>query len=167
MLNMRIRESSWTPRAEDLTWLSKPAAYPVNWKEDVGFIMKSGFGTRDRIPPWLEAVRELGDLVIIADYATKAGEHYVYAKDGRHMPAHDVVGTLFDQGVFTDAELKHPRAEKYRNMSGAIARGDAEAAMKMSQDFGWELDAMKVRALRCTALNGTAAFRMLTRLASS
>lgn len=144
-LNMRVRESEWTPRATDLKWLSRPAAYPVNWREDVGFVMKSGFGTQHRIPAWLEAVREVGDVVLIADFATKSGEHYVYAKDGRHIPVHDVVGTMFDQGVFSNADLQQPRAEKYRNMSAAIARGDADAAKEMSKEFGWELDAMKVR----------------------
>ncbi|KAH8905208.1 hypothetical protein BR93DRAFT_881329 [Coniochaeta sp. PMI_546] len=140
-LNMRARESMWTPRASDLKWLSKPAAYPVDWKRDVGIIMKSGFGTQHRIPAWLEAVREVGDLVFIADFATKPGEHY--SKDGRQLPVHDAVGTLFGQGVFSGSDLEQPRAEKYRNMSAAIARGDADAAKEMSKKFGWELDAMK------------------------
>lgn len=147
-LNMRIRESRWTPPPSDLTWMSRRAAYPVNWREDVGFIMKSGFGTQHRIPAWLEAVRELGDVVLIADFATKPGAHYVYAKDGRQIPVHDVVGTMLEQRVFSGAELaSSPRLEKYRNMSAAIARGDANAAKEISKQFGWELDAMKARTL--------------------
>lgn len=146
-LNMRVRESRWTPRPSDLKWLARPPAYPVNWREDVGFIMKSGFGTQHRIPAWLEAVRELGDVVLIADFATKPGAHYIYAKDGRQMPVHDVVGAMLEQRVFSDAKLESsPRVEKYRNMSATIARGDAEAAKEMSKQFGWELDAMKARS---------------------
>jgi hypothetical protein len=141
-VNMLIRESKWTPRASDLTWMGWPARYPVDWRTDVGFIMKSGFGTQHRIPAWLEAVREVGDVVLIADFATKAGAHYT--KDGKELPVHDVVGSMFEQGVFVGADLEEPRAVKWRNMSDAIARGDAEAAKEMSKSFGWELDAMKV-----------------------
>ncbi|KAB5551087.1 hypothetical protein GE09DRAFT_158992 [Coniochaeta sp. 2T2.1] len=139
-LNMRNREAFWTPKPHELKWLSRPAAYPINWKDDVGIVVKSGFGTQHRIPAWLEAVREVGDVVLIADYATKAGEHY--SKHGRELPVHDVVGAMFEQGVFSVADLEHPRAQQYKNMSEAITRGD-ESAMQMAKDIGWGLDAMK------------------------
>jgi hypothetical protein len=143
-LNMKNRGARWTPPASDLRWLTRPAAYPVDWREHVGIIMKTGFGTRHRIPAWFEAVREVGDVVVIADFATKAGEQYVSARDGQQVPVHDVIRPVIEQGVGSGGDQQELRVGKYQNMSGAIAWGDADGAQDMSKAFGWELDAMKV-----------------------
>ena len=125
-------------------WLiNKPGAYPVDFTRDVAVLVKSGIGTKERIPSWLQAHEhmELSDLLLIGDFATLPGQEYQY--HDQRLPVHDVLGWMIGKGHM-DEDLDHPRLQKYYNLTRAIAREDVDAAREMSGSFGWELDAMKV-----------------------
>jgi hypothetical protein len=122
-------------------WLTEAPAFPLSWRDDVGIILKSGYGTRERISPWLESAQHTCDLIIVADFATKSGNHYNY--HGRRLPVQDVMAMMLDQGWLP--QDSHPRLDKYRKLNKAITVGNSALARNLSTSFGWELDAMKVR----------------------
>ncbi|EFX01580.1 hypothetical protein CMQ_8046 [Grosmannia clavigera kw1407] len=76
-------------------WLQDHTHYPLYWAEDVGIILKSGFGTQYRIPAWFDAAQEVGDIVITADYATDVLRPITH--EGRHFPVYDVVDAMIQQ----------------------------------------------------------------------
>lgn len=143
-------------------WLiNKPSAYPVDFSQDVAVLVKSGIGTKERIPAWLKAHEHMGlsDLLLIGDFATLPGQEYQYRD--RRLPIHDVLGWMIGKGYLA-GELDHPRLEKYYNLTRAVDRGDVDAAREMSGAFGWELDAMKVPTsylcMREGSANGVVSF---------
>ncbi|KAM0446704.1 hypothetical protein ACHAO4_009204, partial [Trichoderma viride] len=45
-------------------WLDqRPAPYPLSLREDVGYIIKTGYGTRHRVPALINAFSHSGDLL--------------------------------------------------------------------------------------------------------
>ena len=106
-------------------------------------VVKSGFGTRNRIPAWLSAHegRGFSDVFLIADYAT-AGDGW-FGFEGRNLSVVDMVLETREAGAFP-RDRPHPRLGKYDELKDAISRGELHAARALSVEFGWELDAMKV-----------------------
>ncbi|KAK2744277.1 hypothetical protein FQN57_004362 [Myotisia sp. PD_48] len=131
-----------TPFTTD-RWLLQPPPFPINLAEDVGIILKSGFGTQERIPAWLASQQgsNLTDLLIIGDFATRPGEHYDY--HGRQLPVHDIVEWMLKKISILSSDPSHPRLLKYSKLAAAIASGDTNLALNLSKSFGWELDCMK------------------------
>ena len=132
-------------------WVFAPPAFPVDLGEDVLIVAKTGYGTRHRMKTSFEAVSprsELRDFFLIADYASKPGDHLVYR--GEELPVHDAVQeTLNHVPVSED----NPRVGQYQSLIDAIRVGDEELALRLSKKFGWELDAMKVShpcSLQCS-----------------
>ncbi|EER25784.1 hypothetical protein CPC735_042280 [Coccidioides posadasii C735 delta SOWgp] len=121
----------------------KPPAFPVTISKDAGIILKSGFGTKDRISAWLEwhQERSFVDILVVGDFATQPGQHYNYS--GRQLNVHDLLALMLENGSLPPG-LSHPRLLKYSNLTAAIATGDTNLALELSKSFGWELDAMKV-----------------------
>ncbi len=125
-------------------WLSRPLPFPVDWDEDVGIVLKSGFGTRHRLPAWLKAVRGENDILIAADFASRPGEHLRYRN--QELPVYDVVGRTLDQVVLPGDQVQlNMKNEKYQNLTAAVNSGDSDLARALSRSFGWELDALKVQ----------------------
>ncbi|KMU79174.1 hypothetical protein CISG_07537 [Coccidioides immitis RMSCC 3703] len=120
----------------------KPPAFPVTISKDAGIILKSGFGTKDRISAWLESHQERSfvDILVVGDFATQPGQHYNYS--GRQLNVHDLLARMLENGSLPPG-LSHPRLLKYSNLTAAIATGDTNLALELSKSFGWELDAMK------------------------
>lgn len=125
-------------------WLTRtPAPKWTNWNDDVGVILKSGYGTQQRMPAWLEATSiPDSEIVLIADFATRPGEQILHGD--RKLPVHDVVGRMMVEGALTSKEMGHGRFGKYLNLTATIKAGDVEQAQILVKNFGWELDAMKV-----------------------
>lgn len=139
--NFNALLSTARPRSTNQQWTSQRPAFPVNVFEDVVFIVKSGFGTNERIPAWLESHeenRDLKNILLIGDFDSQPG----YSYNGRKLPLYDPVPSMLEKGSFPD--LLHPRLLKYSNLSTAITSGDANLASTFSRSFGWELDALKV-----------------------
>lgn len=133
-------------------WLYEPPAFPVDWPKDVAVILKTGYGTRERALAWVEALPSgisPENVIIVGDFdaelATRGG-----ARSG--LRVHDVIATVLDGKLGACEDARCPRADKYMNLRAAISAGEDDLARNYSSSFGWELDAMKVRAgtlLRC------------------
>ena len=128
-------------------WLREPARHPVDLRSDVGYLLKTGYGTRIRIPAQLEAYSLSGgmlghegqDYVVVGDWTT------VNETDAKLLGAeiHDAVRMVLDSDVGKRLE-NHPRFRKYAKLQAAIRSGDEGEALYVGQTHGWELDALKV-----------------------
>ncbi len=119
-----------------------PALY-----DDVGVVVKTGYGTQHRVAAQIEALRlqphaaDAANVLVIGDwegeviYTTPAGRPHA-------IPVHDVVAPVLDSGVL-GARASCARAEKYRSLAAAVRTGNDAAARHISETAGWELDAMK------------------------
>lgn len=129
-------------------WLRLPAPYELDLREDVGYLIKTGYGTRHRVPLQLAALAgsydggllgaEGKDYVVVGDWTT------VDDKDAKKIgvPVHDVLKTVREYG---DGDWRaHHRFKKYQTLQSAITAGDEETALGIGRSVGWELDALKV-----------------------
>lgn len=127
-------------------WLDqRPAPYPLSLREDVGYIIKTGYGTRHRVPALINAFSHSGDLlgeedsnfIVVGDWTatneTVHGSPSVY----------NVVNLMMETRVGPSLQ-DHPRFGKYRSLQEAIDSADEVKASELGQRFGWELDALKV-----------------------
>ncbi|KAK4247042.1 glycosyltransferase [Corynascus novoguineensis] len=123
-------------------WVYTRPKYPVDLGEDVVVIVKTGYGTRERVPAWLDALssdNEFKDIFVIADSEGDVAYTDDYHTRGVHV--HDAVGhsLRFHLGAYEG----HPRVAKYSQLAEAIYKGDETLALHLCRSFGWELDAMK------------------------
>ncbi|KAK4159033.1 glycoprotein-N-acetylgalactosamine 3-beta-galactosyltransferase [Cladorrhinum sp. PSN259] len=136
---------SLTSRASENWVFSARPEFPVDLGEDVLVILKTGYGTRDRVPAWLEALREgseFRDVLVIADYDSKPGEEFEWKEEGKGLKVHDMVKKSFEHKTMKGME-GHRRVVKYNRLKEAVESGDHERGLKLSREFGWELDALK------------------------
>ncbi|KAK4197690.1 family 31 putative glycosyltransferase, partial [Triangularia verruculosa] len=123
-------------------WVSREKArYEVDWERDVGVILKTGYGTRRRVPAWFESVKAMGEVVVIADYGGAIGLGDG-GEGGDKVEVHDMVKRGLENPVLREM-LGHVRVGKYERLTAAIQSGDEEMAGGLSREFGWELDALK------------------------
>ncbi|KAE8364999.1 hypothetical protein BDV27DRAFT_127518 [Aspergillus caelatus] len=140
--NVKAFGAAFTSYLGGRWWFSERSTFPVVLSDDVAVLMKSGFGTKDRIAAWLEAHEQdrFNNLLLVGDFATPSGQLFSY--NGRRLPVFDLVAWMLEKG-YLSAELAHPRLMKHSNLSAAISNGDTEIAKELSKSFGWELDALK------------------------
>lgn len=127
-------------------WLRKPGRYPIDLKSDVGYLIKTGYGTRDRIPSQIKAFAAAGDFlgaenesfIVVGDWTT------VNQTDARRLgvEVHDAIQIFMDTKIQTNLR-NHHRLQKYGGLQRAIQSGDEDWALHIGQTFGWELDALK------------------------
>lgn len=130
-------------------YLGQPARYPLNVTGDVGYLVKTGFGTRDRVPRQLAAFARTGgllgeegrDFVVVGDWTTVNDTDAALVG----VQVYDAIRLVIDHKLGA-AHEGAPRVAKYRKLQEAIARGDDATALDIGRRFGWELDALKVRA---------------------
>lgn len=127
-------------------WLQQPASHPLDLREDVGYLIKTGYGTRHRVPEQLEAFRAAGDFLgdegrsflVVGDWTsvneTDAALLGVDVLDAVRMVMEDKI---------SPAQRSHPRFSKYVGLQEAVAGGDEALANHLGKSFGWELDALK------------------------
>ncbi|TQW10581.1 hypothetical protein V2A60_005190 [Cordyceps javanica] len=128
-------------------WLRQPARYELDLRQDVGYLIKTGYGTRHRVPLQLAALqgsygdgllgKEGKDYIVVGDWTT------VDEKDAKAIgvPVHDVLKTVREYG---DGDWRaHHRFKKYQTLQSAILAGDEETALGIGRSVGWELDALK------------------------
>lgn len=155
---LAMRRLFHTPRQHTFSraqLLAKPVPYPVNLAKDVALIIKSGFGTKDRVPGTLQLLDEapggntiFGSILLTGDFATLPGKHY--RVNGKDLPMYDVVGLTIDQAVYggkpiVESKRNPTKIGNYTALQDALAHGNEELALSLSHQFGWELDALKVR----------------------
>lgn len=131
-------------------WLHRPAEHPINLRDDVAYLSKTGYGTVSRLQDQVKAFHRNGDSW------TKDGENFIIMGDfsdkswWQGYEIHDAVKRLMETKV-AEGLMEHPRFVKYRELQEAIkskSKDGTEKAQKMSREFGWELDALKVCFLR-------------------
>ncbi|KIH86293.1 hypothetical protein SPBR_08305 [Sporothrix brasiliensis 5110] len=116
-----------------------PALY-----DDVGVILKTGYGTQHRVSAQIEALGlrphtvDGNNMIVIGDWAGEV----VYGDKGEQIFVHDVIAPVLDSGIL-GSRANCARAEKYRALAAAVHAGDDVEAMRISKSDGWELDAMK------------------------
>ncbi|GAB1314448.1 N-acetylgalactosaminide beta-1,3-galactosyltransferase [Madurella fahalii] len=138
---MRLKTAA-TPGSSE-NWVYAHPEYPVDLGEDVLVILKTGYGTKERVPAWLDSLsdaNEFEDIIVIADYASQPGSHFRYR--GREMPAYDMVKSSLGHKALSRYK-SHPRFLKYGELAEAVAAGDDTLGRQLSRSFGWELDALK------------------------
>lgn len=127
-------------------WLDqRPAPYPLSLREDVGYIVKTGYGTRHRVPALINAFSRIGDIlgeensnfIVVGDWT--AANVTVDGSPG----VHNVVKLMMESKAGSSLR-DHPRFGKYRSLQEAIDSADEDRASELGQSFGWELDALKV-----------------------
>lgn len=130
--------------ADERLLLELPGQFPFT-DEEVAYIVKTGYGTQERVPALLEASgalkagSEYGDnILVVGDYATKL------ELKGRTVIVHDVVAAAIEHEAVAKTEIQSTeRIHKYGNMTLAIQQGRMEDAEQLSKAGGWELDALK------------------------
>ncbi|KAK1990960.1 family 31 glycosyltransferase [Colletotrichum falcatum] len=121
-------------------WLYEPASYPVDYDADVGLLIKTGYGTRHRLPAQLEvlglAAEDADSFVVVGDWTPPDGGKM------EGVDVHDAIG-----GVMALPEMKShldaPRFKEYLALKDAVRDGDEAKATEVGKTFGWELDALK------------------------
>ncbi|KAF3074725.1 hypothetical protein CFAM422_003093 [Trichoderma lentiforme] len=126
-------------------WLHKqPPTYPLNLRDEVGYLVKTGYGTRHRVPALMKAFSHSGNIlsderknfIVVGDWTptnqTDDGLPFVY----------NVVNTMVKAKVHPSLQ-GHPRLAKYRSLQEAVDLADEDKAIKIGQEYGWELDALK------------------------
>ncbi|PTB64504.1 glycosyltransferase family 31 protein [Trichoderma citrinoviride] len=126
-------------------WLrQQPAPYPLSLRDDVGYLIKTGYGTRHRLPALLEAFAHTGDI-LGEQYRSfiAVGDWTPTNKTADGLPSvFNVVDMLMETRLGPSLQ-GHPRLSKYRSLQEAIGSADEDKANKLGQEFGWELDALK------------------------
>jgi hypothetical protein len=126
-------------------WMKSAAQYPVDIKQDVGIIIKTGYGTRQRVPKLLAALADedfIADTVIVQDYPTGLEAGYTWP-DGDAVPTIDAIGWLIQNELLREQEQSE-RLSKYHSVVEAIHGQGLARTEELARTVGWELDAMKV-----------------------
>ncbi|SPQ21513.1 51df190b-7808-476b-a99f-dffb60a7d76f [Thermothielavioides terrestris] len=129
--NFKRLEAAWTTRPSERWVYAQPPPSSANFDlgRDVLVVLKTGYGTKDRVPAWFDALSNVNafrDVLIIADYegqGAQGDEDYPYS--------------------FKYRGERLRRIRKYNELSEAISEGDEALALQHCKSFGWELDAMK------------------------
>lgn len=139
-----------SPTADERLLLENPGRFPFT-DEEVAYIIKTGYGTQERVPALLEASRSIGtatkyeedNILIVGDFATE------FDFKGNKFAIHDMVAAVMEHEAVKTTETKNTeRMQKYENMTLAIQEGRKEEAEQFSKIVGWELDALKVMMLQ-------------------
>ncbi|KAL1893338.1 hypothetical protein Sste5346_006516 [Sporothrix stenoceras] len=155
---LAVRRLFYIPRQRTFSreqLLSRTAPHPVDLATDVALIIKTGFGTRDRLPGTLKFLdgkddndteadngHIFGSILVVGDFATQPGQHY--SCNGEELPVNDVVGlTIQRAGPIPNTKKNPTKLGNYTILQNAINDGDDALALSLSRQFGWELDAMK------------------------
>jgi hypothetical protein len=128
-------------------WLWKSPRYTVDLKKDVGYLIKTGYGTRHRVAEQIAAFEATGG------YLGKEGESFLVVGDWTtvNQTDADLIGVTVHDAIKRVMETKirgkvdgYPRLVKYRSLQASLQAGDEDGALKIGQRYGWELDALKV-----------------------
>ncbi|KAK7932595.1 hypothetical protein PG985_003307 [Apiospora marii] len=126
-------------------WLLGAPKYHIDPVQDVGVVVKTGYGTRRRVPNMLNAYSKeefTGDMVIVQDYPVEDNNQNYTLPNGKNVPVLDVIGWMLENKMLAGKE-NYERVSKYRHLTEAIEGEELFLSEELSKDIGWELDAMK------------------------
>ncbi|ORY62461.1 uncharacterized protein BCR38DRAFT_395395 [Pseudomassariella vexata] len=125
-------------------WLFKPQRYPIDPNQDIGIIVKTGYGTRDRVPQVLAALGNetfMSDMLVVQDYPLLRRQNYTLP-NGKSVPSVDIIGWMLENKMLAGKE-RVERVTKYEHLADAIEAEEWFVSDGLSKAIGWELDAMK------------------------
>lgn len=134
------------PTDDERLLLERPGRFPFA-DDEVAYIVKTGYGTQERVPALLEASRNIGtgskysddNILVVGDFATE------FDFEGKTVVIHDMVAAAMEHEAVVKTPAKSTeRMHKYGNMTLAIKDGRKKEAEQYSKAVGWELDALKV-----------------------
>lgn len=127
----------------DESWLLEPPLFPTKFDTDIALIIKTGYGTQERVFAQLEALGLKADgtdndrFLVVADFAAH------HRQDGRDFEIHDMLAAAVAHNAIA-GQGAADRVKKYTDLNAVIKEGKTEKAKKFAKEIGWELDAMKV-----------------------
>ncbi|KAJ4420742.1 hypothetical protein N0V82_004181 [Gnomoniopsis sp. IMI 355080] len=142
----RVSSFFHSPADDERLLLEQPGRFPFT-DDEVAYIIKTGYGTQERVPALLEASKSIGigtnkyedkNILVVGDFA---GE---LEFQGRPVVVHDMVAAVMEHETVVQTQTKNTeRMQKYANMTLAIQEGRTQEAATYSKAVGWELDALK------------------------
>lgn len=126
-------------------WIFRPSQFPVDMHGDIATILKTGYGTWNRLPAQLEALgwalnetRGQGQsIMVVGDYSSH------FQSDQHDFSVHDMLAAAEGSDALYGMERGN-RLELYHRLNDAIRSGEDDVVHQLNREHGWELDAMKV-----------------------
>ncbi|KAI0550586.1 family 31 glycosyltransferase [Xylaria curta] len=130
-------------------WLYRKQHYPIDPNHDIGVIIKTGYGTKHRMPQALRALSNesfFPDVLVVQDFPViPEQKHYNLSNDrtvGKGLEIIDILGWNLERGALKGREHLE-RIYKYRNLRDAVEAEEWVLSEGLGRTIGWELDAMK------------------------
>ncbi|KAI2629486.1 glycosyltransferase family 31 protein [Xylaria nigripes] len=126
-------------------WLYRKQRYPIDPDHDVGLIIKTGYGTKHRMPATLRALSNQSffpDIVVVQDFPLLPEQDEYRLTTSKPIHVVDILGWNLERGALKGKEHLE-RFYKYRNLADAIEAEEWALADGLGRAIGWELDAMK------------------------
>ncbi|KAK6958245.1 hypothetical protein Daesc_001042 [Daldinia eschscholtzii] len=127
------------------SWLYKPQPYPIDPINDIGIVIKTGFGTKKRVPAALKALSSESlnaDTIVVQDFPLFPDQKNFTLDNGKEVPVIDIIGWNLERGALSGQEQQE-RVMKYTTLADAVDGEEWMLADTLGKDMGWELDAMK------------------------
>jgi hypothetical protein len=128
-------------------WLFKKPRYPVDADKDIGVVIKTGYGTKYRMPPALRALSNESfypDILVVQDFPVLPEQKHYNLTNGKDVSVVDILGWNLRRGALKGREHLE-RIYKYKNLADAVEAEEWVLSEGLGKAIGWELDAMKVR----------------------
>ncbi|OHE92251.1 glycosyltransferase family 31 [Colletotrichum orchidophilum] len=111
-------------------WLYEPAKFPIDYRTDVGLLVKTGYGTRHRLAAQLEAfdltARDADAFVVVGDWTPRENGTMAGVR------VHDAIG-----GVMAMPEMRAhhgaPKFKEYLALKDAVQKGEDAKATEIGQ----------------------------------
>ncbi|KAI8629207.1 glycosyltransferase family 31 protein [Xylariaceae sp. FL1651] len=126
-------------------WLFRKPRYPIDLNSDVGVIIKTGYGTKQRIPVALKALSNesfFADTLVVQDFPVLPDQKHYTLANGKNVSVVDIIGWNLKRGALKGREHLE-RIYKYKNLAAAVEDEEWVLSEGMGKAIGWELDAMK------------------------
>ncbi|KAK7744942.1 hypothetical protein SLS53_003175 [Cytospora paraplurivora] len=126
-----------SPNGDERLLLEQPGRFPFADGE-VAYIVKTGYGTLERVPALLEASKSIGtgskyaedNFLVVGDFATE------FDFQGRSIVIHDMVAAVLQHDAVVKTPVKNTeRLYQYGNMTLAIKDGRKKEAEEYSKAF--------------------------------
>lgn len=127
-------------------WLYRKQHYPIDPDKDIGLIIKTGYGTKHRLPVVLRALSNesfFPDTVVVQDFPFIPEQKYYNYTNGQGVDVVNILGWNLERGALKGREHLE-RIGKYKNLADAVEAEEWALSEGLGRAIGWELDAMKV-----------------------